>query len=120
MRAGWQAFRSGAISKTVNLPTDASVEEVMNTYIEGWRMGLKAIAIYRDGSKRSAPLNTKKTKDMGGDERGTSSVEEIPPLKARIAELEQGVVTLNHPSPKRMPDTRVSLTHKFEIAGHDA
>jgi ribonucleoside-diphosphate reductase alpha chain len=103
----------------VNLPTDASVEEIMNTYIEGWRMGLKAIAIYRDGSKRSAPLNTKKTKDMGGDERGTSSVDELTPLKARIAELEQEVVTLNQPSRKRMPDTRVSLTHKFEIAGHE-
>jgi ribonucleoside-diphosphate reductase alpha chain len=119
MMAACQPFLSGAISKTVNLPTDASIEEIMNTYIEGWRLGLKAIAIYRDGSKRSAPLNTKKTKDMGTDERGTGAVDEVMPLKARIAELEQEVVTLNQPSRRRMPDTRVSLTHKFEIAGHE-
>jgi ribonucleoside-diphosphate reductase alpha chain len=117
MMAACQPFLSGAISKTVNLPTDASIEEIMNTYIEGWRLGLKAIAIYRDGSKRSAPLNTKKTKDMGTDEGG--AVDEVMPLKARIAELEQEVVTLNQPSRRRMPDTRVSLTHKFEIAGHE-
>jgi ribonucleoside-diphosphate reductase alpha chain len=120
MMAACQPFLSGAISKTVNLPTDASVEEIVNTYIEGWRLGLKAIAIYRDGSKRSAPLNTKKTKDMGGsDEARASAAEEVGPLKARIAELEEEVVTLNQPSRKRMPETRVSLTHKFEIAGHE-
>src|SRR5258708_15248747 len=67
MMAACQPFLSGAISKTVNLTNEATVEEIMNTYIEGWRLGLKAIAIYRDGSKRSAPLNTKKTKDMGVD-----------------------------------------------------
>ena len=65
MMAAAQPFLSGAISKTVNMPESATVEEIMNTYIEGWRLGLKAIAIYRDGSKRSAPLNTRKTKDMG-------------------------------------------------------
>jgi ribonucleoside-diphosphate reductase alpha chain len=119
MMAACQPFLSGAISKTVNLPTDASIEEIMNTYIEGWRLGLKAIAIYRDGSKRSAPLNTKKTKDMGSDEGGFGAAGEIAGLKARIAELEQEVVTLHQPSRNRMPDTRVSLTHKFEIAGHE-
>src|SRR5205814_9661136 len=66
MMAAAQPFLSGAISKTVNLPSDATVEDIMNTYIEGWKLGLKAIAIYRDGSKRSAPLNVKKTKGMGG------------------------------------------------------
>src|SRR5213075_3139016 len=66
MMAAAQPFLSGAISKTVNMPDTATVEEIMHTYIEGWRLGLKAIAIYRDGSKRSAPLNTRKTKDMGG------------------------------------------------------
>jgi ribonucleoside-diphosphate reductase alpha chain len=78
---------------------------------------LKAIAIYRDGSKRSAPLNTKKTKDMG-------SAESAPqPAENRVAELEQEISNLRakaeQPSRKRMPDTRVSLTHKFEIAGHE-
>src|SRR5947207_2523691 len=66
MMAAAQPFLSGAISKTVNMPETATVDEIMNTYVEGWRLGLKAIAIYRDGSKRSAPLNTRKTKDMGG------------------------------------------------------
>ena len=56
MMAAAQPFLSGAISKTVNMPETATVDEIMNTYIEGWRLGLKAIAIYRDGSKRSAPL----------------------------------------------------------------
>ncbi len=65
MMAAAQPFLSGAISKTVNLPESASVEDIMNTYIEGWRLGLKSVAIYREGSKRSAPLNTRKTKDMG-------------------------------------------------------
>src|SRR5438132_9192723 len=65
MMAAAQPFLSGAISKTVNLPESASVDDIMNTYIEGWRLGLKSVAIYREGSKRSAPLNTRKTKDMG-------------------------------------------------------
>src|SRR6266480_882151 len=65
MMAAAQPFLSGAISKTVNMPETATVDDIMNTYVEGWRLGLKSIAIYRDGSKRSAPLNTRKTKDMG-------------------------------------------------------
>src|SRR5262249_17531887 len=65
MMAAAQPFLSGAISKTVNMPESATVGDIMNTYIEGWRLGLKSIAIYREGSKRSAPLNTRKTKDMG-------------------------------------------------------
>jgi ribonucleoside-diphosphate reductase alpha chain len=122
MMAACQPFLSGAISKTVNLPNEATVEEIMNTYIEGWRLGLKAIAIYRDGSKRSAPLNTKKTKDMGSGETATATEEpseEIKRLLGRIGELEREMSTLQQPSRQRMPDTRVSLTHKFEIAGHE-
>ncbi|MBV9875170.1 MAG: vitamin B12-dependent ribonucleotide reductase [Verrucomicrobia bacterium] len=122
MMAACQPFLSGAISKTVNLPNEATVEEIMNTYIEGWRLGLKAIAIYRDGSKRSAPLNTKKTKDMGSSETAPvaeESSEEIKRLLGRIGELERDMSTLQQPSRQRMPDTRVSLTHKFEIAGHE-
>src|SRR5438445_2803840 len=65
MMAAAQPFLSGAISKTVNMPETATVDDIMNTYVEGWRLGLKSIAIYRDGSKRSAPLNTRKTKHMG-------------------------------------------------------
>jgi ribonucleoside-diphosphate reductase alpha chain len=123
MMAACQPFLSGAISKTVNLPNQASAEEIMNTYIEGWRLGLKAIAIYRDGSKRSAPLNTKKTKDMGGSEIVPEVIQNIESTLARVAELEKELDLLrtaaNRPSRNRMPDTRVSLTHKFEIAGHE-
>jgi ribonucleoside-diphosphate reductase alpha chain len=122
MMAACQPFLSGAISKTVNLPNGATVEEIVSTYIEGWRLGLKAIAIYRDGSKRSAPLNTKKTKDMGGEELSTTAPE-TEALQRRIVDLEKEVHTLRaeaeQPSRSRMPDTRVSLTHKFEIAGHE-
>src|SRR5260221_1762181 len=121
MMAACQPFLSGAISKTVNLPTDASVEEIMNTYIEGWRLGLKAIAIYRDGSKRSAPLNTRKTKDMGGAAEGARPEREQ--LESRIVELDEEIAKLrcqlNQPIRHRMSDTRMSLTHKFEIAGHE-
>jgi ribonucleoside-diphosphate reductase alpha chain len=120
MMAACQPFLSGAISKTVNLPNEATIEDITETYIEGWRLGLKAIAIYRDGSKRSAPLNTKKTKDMGGEQRSAEQVsEETKRLLGRIGELEREVSTLHQPSRHRMPDTRVSLTHKFEIAGHE-
>jgi ribonucleoside-diphosphate reductase alpha chain len=122
MMAGCQPFLSGAISKTVNLPNSATVDEIMNTYIEGWKLGLKAIAIYRDGSKRSAPLNTTKTKDMGREETPAEDAESEA-LQQRVAELEKEVGTLRaeveQPSRSRMPNTRVSLTHKFEIAGHE-
>src|ERR1700736_1556879 len=122
MMAACQPFLSGAISKTVNLPNGATAEEIMNTYIEGWRLGLKAIAIYRDGSKRSAPLNTKKTKDMGSEGHAEPGPESEM-LRRRVVDLEKEVQTLREeveqPSRSRMPDTRVSLTHKFEIAGHE-
>ncbi len=126
MMAACQPFLSGAISKTVNLPNEATVEEIMKTYIEGWRMGLKAIAIYRDGSKRSAPLNTKKTKDMGtdgGEETLVAARAETAGVNARVADLERELEGLRAkaqlPLRHRMPETRVSLTHKFEIAGHE-
>ncbi|GAB4248280.1 MAG: vitamin B12-dependent ribonucleotide reductase [Candidatus Methylacidiphilales bacterium] len=103
MMAAAQPFLSGAISKTVNLPNEATVEEIMNTYIEGWRLGLKAIAIYRDGSKRSAPLNVAKVKDQ---DPAATSLAPSPAVDLR-------------PVRKRMSDTRVSITHKFDIAGHE-
>src|SRR6266498_2287691 len=127
MMAAAQPFLSGAISKTVNMPQSATVDDIMNTYVEGWRLGLKSVAIYRDGSKRSAPLNTRKTKDMGTVAADTGSV--IPDatspddVQKRILELEQELATLrsqlDQPVRHRMPDTRTSLTHKFEIAGHE-
>ncbi|MDQ2868064.1 MAG: vitamin B12-dependent ribonucleotide reductase [Verrucomicrobiota bacterium] len=120
MMAAAQPFLSGAISKTVNLPETATVDDIMNTYVEGWRLGLKAIAIYRDNSKRSAPLNVKKTKDMGGNIVGDIAMVERPELEARILELEKELaVAQGKPARHRMPDTRMSLTHRFDIAGHE-
>jgi ribonucleoside-diphosphate reductase alpha chain len=124
--AAAQPFLSGAISKTVNMPEGATVDDIMNTYVEGWRLGLKSIAIYREGSKRSAPLNTRKTKDMGTavvptgrDDAGTDAAT----LQNRILELEEELTTLRNrldrPVRHRMPDTRSSMTHRFEIAGHE-
>src|SRR6267143_2000249 len=120
MMAAAQPFLSGAISKTVNMPENAIVDDIMNTYVEGWRLGLKSIAIYRDGSKRSAPLNTRKTKHMGAVAEVAT---EPDALQKRILELEQELSTLrsqlNQPVRHRMPDTRLSMTHRFEIAGHE-
>jgi ribonucleoside-diphosphate reductase alpha chain len=129
MMAAAQPFLSGAISKTVNLPESATVEDIMNTYIEGWKLGLKAIAIYRDGSKRSAPLATdKKRHGTGNGEAAaavavTAATAETGQLTARIVELEKELESLrlkaDRPVRNRMPETRVSLTHKFDIAGHE-
>jgi ribonucleoside-diphosphate reductase alpha chain len=125
MMAAAQPFLSGAISKTVNMPEGATVDDVMNTYVEGWRLGLKSVAIYREGSKRSAPLNTRKTKDMGTAATGADGGLPTGPeeLQNRIFELEQDLATLrsriDQPVRHRMPDTRNSMTHRFEIAGHE-
>jgi len=127
MMAAAQPFLSGAISKTVNMPEAATVDDIMNTYVEGWRLGLKSVAIYREGSKRSAPLNTRKTKDMGtvaaGDDSTFSADSDTDALQKRVLELERELTALrgrlDQPVRHRMPDTRISLTHKFEIAGHE-
>lgn len=123
MMAAAQPFLSGAISKTVNMPETATVDEIMHTYVEGWRLGLKAIAIYRDGSKRSAPLNTRKTRDMGGMDHESVATLDRDELESRIVELDAEVALLRgrlgQPTRQRMPDTRMSLTHRFEIAGHE-
>jgi ribonucleoside-diphosphate reductase alpha chain len=125
MMAAAQPFLSGAISKTVNMPEAATVDDIMNTYVEGWRLGLKSVAIYREGSKRSAPLNTRKTKDMGtvADDADGGLPTGPEELQNRILELEQELATLrgriDQPVRHRMPDTRNSMTHRFEIAGHE-
>ncbi|MFH1067202.1 MAG: vitamin B12-dependent ribonucleotide reductase [bacterium] len=100
MMSAAQPFLSGGISKTVNMPNEATVEDIMNTYIEAWKMGLKAVAIYRDGSKLSSPVSTKKAKET---ENGKPSSAGNAPVPVR----------------RRMSDTRLSLTHKFDIAGHE-
>src|SRR5689334_21818323 len=127
MMAAAQPFLSGAISKTVNLPEAATVDDIMNSYVEGWRLGLKSIAIYREGSKRSAPLNTRKTRDMGGTTEDVDVAMDITvdreDFQKRILELEKELTEMrakiDKPVRHRMPDTRMSLTHRFEIAGHE-
>jgi ribonucleoside-diphosphate reductase alpha chain len=127
MMAAAQPFLSGAISKTVNLPETATVDDIMNSYVEGWRLGLKSIAIYREGSKRSAPLNTRKTRDMGGTTEDVDVALDVTvdreDFQKRILELEDELREMrgkmDKPLRHRMPDTRMSLTHRFEIAGHE-
>jgi len=120
MMAAAQPFISGAISKTVNMPGACTVEDVRNTYVEAWKLGLKCVAIYRDGSKRSQPLNTKTTTELP---RPTSSAAETAALTARIQELEAEAVRLREdvgkPLRRRLPETRTAVTHKFDIAGHE-
>jgi ribonucleoside-diphosphate reductase alpha chain len=120
MMAAAQPFLSGAISKTVNLPEEATVEDIMQAYTEAWQLGLKAVAIYRDGSKRSAPLNTRKTTGMGGAADDTTPPADV--LAAQLADLarENEALRKSLEAPVRQPltDTHMSLTHKFEIAGH--
>src|SRR5207247_1197930 len=90
MMAAAQPFLSGAISKTVNMPESATVDDIMNTYVEGWRLGLKSVAIYRDAAKRSATLNTRKTKDMG---TAVAGISDAGALQKRILELDQELAT---------------------------
>ncbi|TWT91091.1 Vitamin B12-dependent ribonucleotide reductase [Pseudobythopirellula maris] len=97
MMAAAQPFLSGAISKTVNMPRDTTTDEIAQAYYDGWKLGLKALAIYRDGSKDSQPLNTKKQEGKGKEEE----------------------TTLAKPRRERLPDTRDSKTHKFSISGHE-
>jgi len=119
MMSAAQPFISGAISKTVNMPSECTVAEIRDTYVQAWKMGLKCVAIYRDGSKRSQPLNTKKTNEAGDK----SAAAAAPALDARIKELEAEVTKLRAESGKplrrRLTDTRQALTHKFDIAGHE-
>jgi ribonucleoside-diphosphate reductase alpha chain len=110
MMAAVQPFLSGAISKTVNMPEAATAEDIEQVYLEGWRLGLKAIAIYRDGSKKSQPLSTGKKKDEGAD----------PATIAQLkASLESALVEASKPHRRRLPAERTAVTHKFEISGHE-
>ena len=99
MMGATQPFLSGAISKTVNMPENATPENIEEVYIEGWKLGLKAIAIYRENSKKSQPLTTS-LKEVSGKE-----------------DNQQGSVL--KPARKKLPDERKAITHKFSISGHE-
>jgi ribonucleoside-diphosphate reductase alpha chain len=113
MMGAVQPFLSGAISKTVNMPEAATADEIEQVYLEGWKRGLKAIAIYRDGSKRSQPLSTGKKKD--GD-TATVDGEVVADLKKQLAAAQ---VEAGRPHRRRLPAERTAVTHKFDIAGHE-
>jgi ribonucleoside-diphosphate reductase alpha chain len=102
MMGAVQPFISGAISKTINMPAEATVDEVAEAYVTAWKLGLKAVAIYRDGSKRTQPLNTGKTE---------KAVETV--AAAAIAAADGRMQR------RKLPDERQSITHKFDIAGHE-
>lgn len=123
MMAACQPFISGAISKTVNLPESATIEDIAHTYVEGWKLGLKAVAIYRENSKRSQPLATKKGGNTQNKKEATAgdgmAAEALPTLEV-TREVEKIVEKIVYkPNRKRLPDERPSLTHKFSIAGHE-
>jgi ribonucleoside-diphosphate reductase alpha chain len=131
MMGAVQPFVSGAISKTINMPAQATVEEVAESYIAAWKLGLKAVAIYRDGSKRTQPLNTGKpalSKVEGEAAAGTSApavgAAGLPAATGNAAQASlpaaarAGAVEFR-PVRRKLPDERHSLTHKFEIAGFE-
>jgi ribonucleoside-diphosphate reductase alpha chain len=113
MMAATQPFISGAISKTVNLPTDCTVEDIERAYLESWKLGLKAVAVYRDGCKRTQPLST-------GSGTSAAKIDDRGAVQAALSEIAR----LNPNGPpvavrRKLPDTRSSVTHKFSIGGHD-
>ena len=101
MMGATQPFLSGAISKTVNVPKHATVEDIQQAYVDSWRIGAKAVSIYRDGSKRTQPLNTSKAAIMA----------------AGVLTPEAAVAA--GPRRRKLPDERQAITHKFDIAGHE-
>jgi ribonucleoside-diphosphate reductase alpha chain len=108
MMSATQPFLSGAISKTVNMPEHATAEDIEDVYLQGWKLGLKAIAIYRDGSKRSQPLSTGK--------KTAAAAEAVAPTADS-----PGLEPTSEPKPyrRRLPDERRAVTHKFQVAGHE-
>jgi ribonucleoside-diphosphate reductase alpha chain len=107
MMGAVQPFLSGAISKTVNMPPDATPEEIAGVYMEGWKQGLKAIAIYRDGCKRTQPLNTAASMSDSKSPEKRTSLEYV------------GKAVSSTPFRRKLPDERRAITHKFSVAGHE-
>ncbi len=105
MMAAVQPFISGAISKTVNVPHDATIDDIKTLYVEAWRRGVKCLAVYRDGSKGSQPLSTRSQQDS--ESEGTD---------VTLSDAEQPAA---HPIRRRLPDERRAIAHKFSIGGHE-
>jgi ribonucleoside-diphosphate reductase alpha chain len=129
-----QPFLSGAISKTCNVPNEATVADIREAYLEGWKLGLKALAIYRDGSKGSQPVSTKSETDTAADKAAAAAdkaatATAIAAANAAAAAATAAAEVKAVPAPvaatplkprrERLPHTRRSLTHKFNIQGHE-
>src|SRR3989449_1249888 len=113
MMSAAQPFISGAISKTVNLPESATVEEIMEAYLQAWKLGLKAVAVYRDGCKKSQPLSAAGTKTASS---GNQAGEGARPTQAMVEpDLNGPPRAVRH----RLPEERASITHKFNVGGHE-
>jgi ribonucleoside-diphosphate reductase alpha chain len=116
MMAAAQPFLSGAISKTINMPEESTIEDIMDAYMESWKLGLKAVAIYRDNSKKSQPLNA------GGEKKDDKKVEGATAVAAAVA---SSVVEpmqrelFARAQREKMPAERASVTHKFSVGGHE-
>ena len=106
MMAAAQPFLSGAISKTINMPEESTVEDIMDAYIESWKLGLKAVAIYRDNSKRSQPLSAAGQKKEEQKAEGPA----VEPMQREL---------FPRAAREKMPYERASVTHKFSVSGHE-
>jgi ribonucleoside-diphosphate reductase alpha chain len=119
MMAAAQPFLSGAISKTINMPEESTVEDIMEAYGESWKFGLKAVAIYRDNSKGSQPLSVSgKKKDEKPATAAASAATEPPVAKVEVPSHEQQEL-FDRTRRRKLPNERSSITHKFSIGGHE-
>jgi ribonucleoside-diphosphate reductase alpha chain len=109
MMAATQPFISGAISKTVNLPNNATVEDIMESYLQAWKLGIKAVAIYRDGCKQSQPLSA------AGSKTANSSKENSPVSAPQEEDLHAPPRAMRH----KLQEERASITHKFKVGDHE-
>jgi len=109
MMAAVQPFISGAISKTINMPEESTVEEIMEAYTESWKLGLKAVAIYRDNSKRVQPLSSG-SGSAKGEKKAAGATAPAAPTPEKV---------VYRPVRRKLPDERRSITHKFSIGGHE-
>jgi len=111
MMAAAQPFLSGAISKTINMPEESTIEDISNAYLESWRLGLKAVAIYRDNSKRSQPLSA--AKDAQKEEKKSAAA----PVARAVEPVQRELFA--RAQREKMPYERASVTHKFSVSGHE-
>ena len=114
MMAAAQPFLSGAISKTINMPEESTIEDIANAYMESWKLGLKAVAIYRDNSKKSQPLNAGGQKK---DDKKDKPAEAVAAVAAAVEPMQRELFA--RAQREKMPSERASVTHKFSVGGHE-